>query len=368
MLLFLAACLYSPSVLEQLFFGWIYFPIRVLPQVAVDWPTAILGTFCTLAFVAGLHVTIRGFMRQVTRESSKAASRFGMRSTVASALAVGLLFASGTAMVGAGHQIVWLLTGRAERAGAAEAHESPVEGVIASARRAARQSQQKNNLKQMGRAIHNFHDVTRALPAGGTIDDRGRLMHGWADFIGPYIGFTTGEIDFLIPWNEPPNDRLYRCGMPVFINPQVPELFDRDGFGLSHVSANVHVLPISRVPSIAGHSPGEALAAAQAADDRDLRNLPLRFSEIHDGLANTLLIGEAGGNFRPWGHPANVRDPARGVGQSRDGFGGPAGAGGAQFLMCDGSVGLFSNQTNPRVLRALAMPSAGESSPTEARE
>ncbi|MGE5194455.1 MAG: DUF1559 domain-containing protein [Deltaproteobacteria bacterium] len=240
--------------------------------------------------------------------------------------------------------------------------------AIRSSRRAARRSQQKNNLKQIGLAIHGFHDVAQAFPSGGTIDDRCRLMHGWAAFIGPYIGFTTGEIDFSIPWNEPPNDRLYRCGMPVFINPQIPEVFDRKSFGLSHVLANVHVLPISRVSRVAGHSPGEALAAAQAADDRDLRNLPLRFSAIHDGLANTMLIGEAAGNFRPWGHPANVRDPARGVGQSHDGFGGPPGAGGAQFLMCDGSVRAVANQTDARILRALATPSGNEFSPAETRQ
>jgi prepilin-type processing-associated H-X9-DG protein len=131
------------------------------------------------------------------------------------------------------------------------------------------------------------------------------------------------------------------------------------------VSANAHVLPLSRVPRVAGRSQADALAAAQAADDRDVRNLPLRFSDFHDALANTMLLGEAAGNFRPWGHPANVRDPALGIGRSRNGFGGPPGASGAQFLMCDGSVRVIGNQIDPRVLRALATPSGDESLPHE---
>jgi prepilin-type processing-associated H-X9-DG protein len=73
------------------------------------------------------------------------------------------------------------------------------------------------------------------------------------------------------------------------------------------------------------------------------------------------LIGEAAGNFRPWGHPANVRNPALGIGRSRDGFGGPPGSAGAQFLMCDGSVRMISRQTDLRVLRELATPAGDES-------
>ena len=46
--------------IEQLLLGWIYFPIRVLPRMVIDWPTAILGLVSSIAFVAGLHFTIRG--------------------------------------------------------------------------------------------------------------------------------------------------------------------------------------------------------------------------------------------------------------------------------------------------------------------
>jgi hypothetical protein len=85
------------------------------------------------------------------------------------------------------------------------------------------------------------------------------------------------------------------------------------------------------------------------------------FKEFTDGTANTLLVGEVNANFRPWGDPANVRDPARGINRSAYGFGGPPGSGGALFAMADGSVRFVSERVSPTALKALATPDGGES-------
>jgi prepilin-type processing-associated H-X9-DG protein len=185
-------------------------------------------------------------------------------------------------------------------------------------------------------------------------------MHGWAIYLGPNFTLSNAEIDFSIPWDAPPNDRLYRCALHDFINPSISEIFDARGYGRSHIAGNVHVLPITKVPRSQPHSPYVEFMAVAASGAADRSDKPLRIDDIRDGTANTILIGESAGNFRPWGHPANVRDPALGVGRNVEGFGGPAGAGGAQFLMVDGSVRFIGNQVDPKVIRALGTPAGGD--------
>lgn len=359
--LLLGTCLYSPMALEQLLLGWIYFLLRVVPQITVDWPTVTVGIVCTGIFLIVLHRTLRWVARQSAAQAATGVPVIGFRTTIGILTVVLLLFASGTAMVGATHQLTWLITGRKAQPAGERPSEPPVRGFISDARTAARRSVQRNNLKQIGLAVHGVHDTYGTLPAGGTIDDHGRLMHGWAIYLGGYASYSSEGIDFSVPWNAPPNDRLYRCALPDFLNPSIPEVFDKAGYGLSHVAGNVHVLPISRVPITNPPSSGlAAVLGARTRDDAGRRNLPLRFADVPDGISNTLLIGEAAGDFRPWGHPANVRDPALGVGQSREGFGGPAGTEAAQFLMLDGAVRSISYKIDRKVIRALGTPAGGE--------
>jgi len=63
--------------------------------------------------------------------------------------------------------------------------------AVQQAREAARRSSCKNNLKQLGTAMHNYHDVTNCLPMGAikspNIADAGTSGYLWVRYMLPYI-------------------------------------------------------------------------------------------------------------------------------------------------------------------------------------
>ena len=67
--------------------------------------------------------------------------------------------------------------------------------AVQQAREAARRTQCKNNLKQLGLALHNYHDTHSTLPPGclqvpnaaGTAPDRTRGGWGWNVFVLPFL-------------------------------------------------------------------------------------------------------------------------------------------------------------------------------------
>ena len=50
------------------------------------------------------------------------------------------------------------------------------------------------------------------------------------------------------------------------------------------------------------------------------------------------MAGEVWAGYKPWGHPTNWRDPAKGIHTTADSFGSPSQPDYVQFLMADGSV------------------------------
>lgn len=67
--------------------------------------------------------------------------------------------------------------------------------AVQQAREAARRTQCKNNLKQMGLAIHNYHDTFNVLPAGGTAERVDPNSHGAT--AGNRWSGTVGMLPFL---------------------------------------------------------------------------------------------------------------------------------------------------------------------------
>lgn len=362
LVLLVLAFLFSPSAVENLLLGWLTYLVNVIPRATVDGPSVVVAALAAVGFATGLHWTMRWLYPQVSRQPSGEPHVWRFPMTIGCVLIVLLLFAAGTAMVGVTHQAVWLLTGRKTDKQTELMEEQPVSGAIAQMRFAAGQSQSRSYLKEIGLGMHNFHDTHNLLPPGGIMDQRGTLLHGWPIMIGPYVGFTSQGIDFSVPWNKPPNDRLYRCGIPFFIDPANGKAFDEDGYGLIHFAGNVHVMPILRV-SGKRQEPHEMFNFSGTRAGSPGRDRPFRIADVRDGTSDTLLVGQVATKLKPWGHPANVRDPALGIHRSLDGFSGSAGAGGALFVMCDGSVRFLNNETDLKVMNALSTPAGNDDAP-----
>lgn len=203
--------------------------------------------------------------------------------------------------------------------------------AVQQAREAARRSQSKNNLKQIGLAMYNYHETHRVLPPGGTLTVEGAPSQSWQTFLLPYMdqGPLYNQIDFDYAWNHPANQGFFTKEIPVYLNPNIDEIVSPEGLALSHYVGNKLMMGPN------GNS---------------------RFRNVTDGLANTILAYEAGEDFKPWGDPTNFAVPADRIGPPNR----SATTGGNQVLMGDGSVRFVSEKIDPAVLKALSTPDGGE--------
>ncbi|WP_459554983.1 DUF1559 family PulG-like putative transporter [Lacunimicrobium album] len=201
----------------------------------------------------------------------------------------------------------------------------------------------KNDLKQMGIAIHNYHDTYQSLPLS-TRSSEGAAMHGWQTSILPFVEQLElyESIDLSQPWDSQVNRQAFQTVVPGYLRrsgdhnlPRKTVFQDVDpntGYALTNFSANKNVIDFASA---------------------------MTFLQITDGLSNTLLMGEIRDNSPPWGQPGNGRDLTLGINKSPQGFGGYRNDG-ANFMLADGGVRFVSEKIDPKVLEALATPTGGE--------
>jgi hypothetical protein len=92
--------------------------------------------------------------------------------------------------------------------------------AVQAARTAAQISQCSNNMKQIGIAMHNYHDMYGSFPPAYIADETGQPMHSWRVLLLPFLGEVTlyEQYKFDEPWDSPNNSSLsymmpavYRC-------------------------------------------------------------------------------------------------------------------------------------------------------------
>ena len=325
-LLALGAALFS-EIGRILLFGWIAFLGRTIPRATVNISGVVSGAVMLVLLVALVHYFGRWLLRASSAEPGAVPRPWRFRWSLSIVGSVILMFAVGYASIGLARHLGWIFSSGPTYASRVYGSEWPHAGANA---------EELRNLKMLDFGLQGYCSSHLSVPSGATYAKSGEPLHSWATMILPYLYYWP-HIQLDIPWNHPTNIANFRSPIPAYYNSALADAdqFDRDGLALIHYAGNSKLL---------NARPG------------------MKLSDITDGEANTILVGEVNGNFQPWGKPGNWRDPAAGI-NTPDGFGGAAGSGGAQFLMVDGSVRFISKDVDPQVLKALSTPAGGEKLP-----
>ena len=93
--------------------------------------------------------------------------------------------------------------------------------AIGQAREAARRSQCKNNLKMIGLALQNYHDMYRSFPPAFVADENGKPMYSWRVLLLPHLEHAPlyKKYDLSQPWDSPANKAVLDNMPDVFACP-----------------------------------------------------------------------------------------------------------------------------------------------------
>jgi hypothetical protein len=203
----------------------------------------------------------------------------------------------------------------------------------------ARRSKCKNNLKNIGLALHNYHDKYGTFPPAYIADSQGRPMHSWRVLILPFLDQQElyDEYRFDEPWDGPHNSKLSGRIIGVFNCPGSHET------KLTATTTTSYVAVVGQETAW----PGER---------------PVSFGDITDGASITLLVVEVKDSGIHWMEPRDLHTLQSAplvnaqAGQGISSFH----AGGAHVLCCDGAVRFLNSSMPASQLRALLTRNGGD--------
>jgi len=263
--------------------------------------------------------------------------------------------------------------------------------AVQAAREAGRRTSCRNNMKQIGLALHNYHDVNNRFPSGWDANEpEGEPGWGWASAILPFMDQQNlhDRVRFDLAIDDSANSFARLQSVEGFLCPSDPGdkiFFIGEGDhshghhdhehadGDENIDAGDKLFEIARANYVGVFGTFEIEDAPDRGDGTFFFRSRVRFASLTDGTSNTIIVGERssrlGGSI--WHgviHEASA-NMARIVGVTDhtpnhrdhhfDDFSSyhPAGA---NFLRGDGSVSLINDQIDLSVYKALATRQGGE--------
>ncbi len=224
--------------------------------------------------------------------------------------------------------------------------------AVQQARMAARRTTSKNNMKQLGLAMHNYHDVYRHFPIGTQPDTNLQPEQRLSFFYS------------ILPFLDQPAlyNRMHRSEKAAWDDEQFR--------GLTSV-----VIQTLHNPNLRTELPHATHYVGMAGVGEDAPELPTRHEragifgydrktgirDIRDGTSNTIMMTETNDADIPWAAGGRTlksltQEPYI---NGPDGIGSPT-PGGCHVLMADGSVRFVSDDIDPETMRRMAAMADGK--------
>ena len=212
--------------------------------------------------------------------------------------------------------------------------------AVPAAREPARRMQCSNNMKQIVRAFHNYHDEHGHFPPAYTVDEDGKPLHSWRVLILPYMEQKAlyEKIRLDEPWDSEYNRQFHSS----------------DGVQRSNASTSaIFQCPSCPRDAVLG-SGGSSYSIIYGAETAFTGSEPKKKEEITTKLSDTIFLVERR-------TPVNWMDPSREItfetackGINVDAMGiSSYHPGGANTAMGDGAVRFIADTIDGEVLRKM---------------
>jgi prepilin-type N-terminal cleavage/methylation domain-containing protein/prepilin-type processing-associated H-X9-DG protein len=169
--------------------------------------------------------------------------------------------------------------------------------AVQAAREAARRIQCANHLKQIGIALHHYHDIRKSFPSGMSWPNR----MFWTGQLLPYLeqGSLHDAIDVSAAWDTPPNSIVLANYLSVYRCPTstTPQALDAAGVA-QRVPCDYNACTSGLLARESGPDP---LVGRDNADGMFFVNSGLGMRDALDGTSCTVAVGEVLFRYEPSG-------------------------------------------------------------------
>lgn len=335
--------------------------LELEPADDFDRPSNLSSTKATISLIFGVLSFLFGCFA-------------GIVAIIVGSLALGEIGRTKGRMQGKGLAIAGITTGCVGTAFSLLVGVALLLPAVQQAREAARRAQTRNNLKQIGLALHNYHDAIKLFPPQGILypmredpfDVRSKpapqarpkgepkLLLSWRVRILPFMEHSNlyKQFDWNEPWDHPTNLALLPKMPDVYVSPNRPI---KDG--------KTVYLAVTYPTNFDSQATPDNLAqflSGTIFDNRPDRRAGfsvVSMANVRDGTANTIAVLEADADRAvEWTKPddweLDFENPRQGLGTLRPG--------GFMALFADGSARFISMEVDDRNLFRLFCRNDGE--------